>query len=215
MHAVTLILVNFVRSRLSAHAQAGDLTDWVHKTLTQDLTDTLGGPVFAALTDFTSKIEADPDARTQLYNLLSYLVNEAGNDLAFQTALTTLADQVQTFLDDPDLVPVAHMLGQAMDPSNGAVDAQLTFIQRAHDLDVNHTFLTVARNLYQPYANGNYPASDLADILSELNRAQPGHGGPLAAADYTSILGEVRDFLLDDQRGFTRFLNIVKSRGPH
>ena len=52
-------------------------------------------------------------------------------------------------------------------------------------------------------------------MLSELNRAQPGVGGPLAGNDYQSILGEVKGFLIDDQRGFTRFLNIVKARGPH
>ena len=44
---------------------------------------------------------------------------------------------------------------------------------------------------------------------------QPGHGGPLDALDYNTMLGDIRDFLLDDQRGFTRFLNIVKARGPH
>ena len=146
---------------------------------------------------------------------MQYLVDEADNDLVFQTALTTLADQVQMFLDDPDLVPVARMLGAALDPQRGAVDAQLTLIKRAHDLDTNKAFLTIARNLYKQDSDGVYPASNLADILSELNRANPGQGGALYGGDYQSILSEVKGFLIDDQRGFTRFLNIVKARGPH
>ncbi|HEX8953576.1 MAG TPA: hypothetical protein VF945_17085, partial [Polyangia bacterium] len=213
--AISLLMVNFLRSRIAAHAQAGDIDTWVHTGLTGDITDQLGGPTFAALADFTAKIESDTDGRNQLYGLLQYLVDEASNDLVFQTALTTLADQVQMFLDDPDLVPVARMMGAAIDPQRGAVDAQLTLIKRAHDLDTNKAFLTIARNLYKQDSDGIYPASNLADVLSELNRGQPGQGGPLAGDDYKSILSEVKGFLIDDQRGFTRFLNIVKARGPH
>jgi hypothetical protein len=73
----------------------------------------------------------------------------------------------------------------------------------------------VAKNLYQQDSNGDYPASNLADILSQLNRAAPGQVGDLSGDDYRSILTEVQGFLIDDQRGFTRFLNIVKDRGPH
>jgi hypothetical protein len=213
--AISMLMVSFTRGRIAAHTKAGDLDTWVHQTLTQDITDHLGGPTFAALADFTAKVEADPEARTQLYDLLQYLVNEADNDLVFQTALTTLADQVQMFLDDPDLIPVARVMGAALDPKNGTVDAQVTLMKRSHDLDTNKALLTILRNLYRQDSDGIYPASNLADVLSELNRAQPGQGGPLSGDDYHSILNEVKGFLIDDQRGFTRFLNIVKARGPH
>ncbi len=215
LHAVTSILLDFLRGRLAAHAKAGDLDTWVHKTLTQDMTDMLSGPVFAALSDFTTKVEADADARDQLYKAIQYLVDEAGNDLAFQTALTTLADEVQTFLDDPDLVPVARVVGQALDPATGPVDPQLTLIKKSRDVDTKKILLTLLRNLYRPNSSNVYPASDLSDVLSELNRAHPGQGGSLDADDYRSVLAEVRGFLLDDKRGFTRFLDIVKTRGPH
>jgi hypothetical protein len=213
--AISLITINFLRSRIAAHAKSGDLAQWVHQTLINDLTDKLGGPTFAAVADFTAKIEGDSDARTQMYNLFEYLVDEADNDVVFQTALTTLADQVQMFLDDPDLVPVAHVLGSALDPTNGAVDAQLTLTKRAHDLDTAKALLTILRNLYkQDPVSGVYPASTLADILSELNRAQPGHGGDLSGDDYKAILNGAKSFLLDEQHGFMRFQNIVESRGP-
>jgi hypothetical protein len=217
MHAVTNILVEFVRTRLKEHAKAGDVEDWVHKKLTQDMTDIMGGPVFAAMGDLVAKIEADPDARTQLYNLLQYLMNEAQNDTVFQTALTTLADQVQMFLDDPDLVPVAHIFGEALSPSRGIVDQQLDLIKRARDLDTRmpRALLTILRNLYKLDQNDVYPASNVADILAEVNRTHPGHGGPLDGSDYKTLIGEVRDFLTDEQRGFVRFLAIIRNRGPH
>jgi hypothetical protein len=213
--AMSILIVNFLRGRIAAHTKAGDLDTWVHQTLTQDMTDTLGGPTFAAANDFVAKVESDTSARGQLYGLLQYLVDEANNDLVFQTALTTLADQVQMFLDDPDLVPVAHVMGAAMDPQKGTVDAQLTLMKKAHDVDTAKALLTILRNLYRQGSDGVYPASNLGDILSELNRAAPGQGGPLSGDDYRSILHEVQGFLIDDQRGFTRFLQIVKDRGPH
>ena len=213
--AISILMVNFLRGRIAAHTKAGDIDAWAHQTLTRDMTDTLGGPTFAAMADFVGKVESDTDARTQLYGLLHYLVDEVDNDLVFQTALTTLADQAQMFLDDPDLVPVARVMGAALDPQKGAVDAQLTLMKKAHDLDTTKALLTILRNLYKQGTDGVYPASNLSDVLSELNRAAPGQGGALSGDDYKSILGEVKGFLVDDQRGFTRFLNIVKARGSH
>jgi hypothetical protein len=213
--AISLITVNFLRQRIAAHVAAGDLDTWVHSKLTGDLTDTLGGPAFSALADFTAKVESDPDGRTQLYSLVQYLVDEGSNDLVFQTALTTLADQVQLFLDDPDLIPVARALGSAVDPQKGAVDAQLTLMKRAHDLDSNKALLTLLKNLYAQDATGIYPASNIADILSQLNRKDPTQSGDLTGDDYNSILTEVQNFLLDQDTGFSHFLAIVKNRGPH
>jgi hypothetical protein len=217
MHAVTQILVEFVRSRLESHTASGDVDDWAHKQLTQDVTDIMGGPVFAALGDFVSKVEADPDARTQLYNLLQYMMNEAQNDEVFQTALTTLADQVQMFLDDPDLVPVAHIFGEALNPARNIVDQQIDLIKRARDLDTRtpeRALLVILRNLYKLDQNNVYPASNVADIVSEINRTHPGQGGDLNAGDYKTLLGETRDFLTDEQRGLPRFIEIIKNRGP-
>jgi hypothetical protein len=212
--AISLLVVQFLRDRIKAHTLAGDVDTWVHSKLTSDLTDTLGGPAFAALADLTAKIEGDPDARTQLYQLVKYLVTESTDDLVFQTALTTLADQAQLFLDDPDLIPVAHALGSAIDPQRGAVDAQLTLMKRAHDVDTKLTLIQLLKNLYQPDATGIYPASNLADILSQLNRKDPSASGDLSGDDYNSILTEVQTFLKDQQSGFSHFLAIVKNRGP-
>jgi hypothetical protein len=213
--AISLRVVDFLRGRIAHHANAGDLATWVHQTMTQNATDMMGGPVMAALGDFSGKITADPDARTQLYGLLNYLVNQANDDLVFQTALTALADQVQTFMDDPDLVPVAHVLGAALDPDTSTVDKHLTLVKKSRDVDAKHALLTILRNLYKQDAAGVYPASTLADVLAQLDRAHPLDTAPLSGDDYKNILIEARDFLLDNQRGLTRFIAIIKNRGPH
>lgn len=213
-HAISLVVIDFLRGRLQAHAAAGDVETWVRKTLTQNLTDIVGGPLFAAALDLAARIETDVDARTQLYHLLQNLVDETASARVFQTTLTTVADLVQTLLDDCDLVPVARALGLAIDPTQGDVDAPLSLLQRAHDADGKGVLLAVLRNLFRPGSDGVAPASRLGDVLSEVDRAQPGHGGDLSGDDYRSIFSQVKAFLLDDQRGFAHFLKIVRSRGP-
>lgn len=215
VNALTLILVEFLQKRVATHQQAGDVEDWAQRRMTADLTDVVSGPIFAALGDFSAKVQADPVARDELYKLLGYLVDESANSAVFRTAVVTLADQVQSFLDDPALVPVARVMGAALDPEKGTVDAQLTLVKGTRQVDDKKLLLTLLRNLYRQRADGTYPASDLADVIAELNRQKPGQGGPLAAGDYRRLFGEVRDFLLDEERGFVRFLGIVKNRGPH
>jgi hypothetical protein len=214
MHGVTVKVLDFVRGRLASHDNTGDTSDWVATGLTQDLTDMLGGPTVAALTDFAQKVMGDQDARDQLYGLLSYLVDEASNDLAFQTALTSLADQMQSFQPDNDLIPIARVMGTILDPDKGTLDPQTTLLKRAHDLDSKKVLITILRNLYNQAPDGTYPAGTLADILSEINRTKPGIGTPMEAGDYKTLLGEVSTFFSDEWQGFTHFVNIVKNRGP-
>lgn len=215
MHAITLIVLDFLRSRVLSHQNAGDIDDWSHTRLTQDLTDALGGPTFAALTDFANKVEGDPAARTKLYQLLSYLTDEANNQIGFQTVITALADGLQAFLDDPDSVPIAHLLGATLDPDRGPLDAQLTFLKKSRDADTKKMLITVLKNLYHQRGDGGYAASDVADIVANLNRVTPGKTGALDGPDYKVLFSELHDFFIDEQHGFTRFVQIVKTRGPY
>jgi hypothetical protein len=101
-----------------------------------------------------------------------------------------------------------------MDPATGLVDAQIALVKRSYDLDTDKALVTILRNLFRPDATGVHPAVDLADLVAELNRSEPGHGGDLDAGDEASLLGELRAFLLDSQRGFMRFVSIVQHRSP-
>lgn len=209
-HAMTQILIDFLRGRVQAHA--GDFEAWVRHDLTADLTDELAGPVFAGLGDLVEQVERDPAAHAQLYAILSYLIDEAGHPDVFTTGLTLLIDQLQLFLDDRDLVPIVRAVGKAMDPERGAVDAQVALLKRSHDVDTDHVVLTVLHHLFDPAPDGVQPASDLADIVTALDRTMPGASGPLSTADEASVLGALRDFFIDEQRGFLRFVGIVSSR---
>ena len=222
MHGVTIVLVDFIKDRLTAHTQAGDLDMWLSTTLVKNLADTLSGPAPAALIDFTAKLETQPKALTQLYSLLNYLVGGTG-DAQFSVLLATTADLLQAMLDDKNLVPIAHSAGAAVDRTNGVVDAQLSLLNRSRAFDPNCpaqggkqcTLTTVLANLYANRgAKAQPPISDLADSIGEVNRTSPGAGLNVdyTAADYVSILKTTADFLTSESDGFLRFVDIVKCR---
>jgi hypothetical protein len=222
MHGILLALVDFVRGRLDAHTASGDAATWVQHGLDDSIANVVAGPVFAALGDLTAKLEGNQDARTALYSLLSYLVNAAQSDAAFQSTLTALADDAQMFLDDPDLVPIAHAMGNAVAPDQGAVVAGLRMAQRAHRLDPNCpktpnpnqrcTLTTVLKNLYTPVGTADAPAGAVANVVDEVDRSSPGANAPYSQADYRSILDNASKFLIDEQRGLLRFSAIVQNR---
>ncbi|HZU84782.1 MAG TPA: hypothetical protein VE987_17750, partial [Polyangiaceae bacterium] len=235
LHGVTVALVDFLLGRYDAHAAAGDLDAWVHGNLIGDLGDAIGGPTFAALADLTAKLEASPDALGKLYAMLQPLVDPA-NEPTFTTTLTGAGDLLQVLLDDADLVPIAHTLASVVDPASGAATAQLKLLKKARALDPNRpmpgdtthvaTLVQVIRNLFQePAGHGATPIAQLADAIAEVNRclahddqlcggiaSAPAAGSDLIGDDYRHVLGEIRSFLVDEQRGFQRFIEIVKSR---
>ena len=210
-------LLDFLRSRIAAHATAGDLDAWVHQTLTQDITDQLGGPTFAALADFTAKVETDPDARNQLYGLLAVPRRRGGQ----RSGLPDRAHHARR--SGADVPRRSRPRAGGAHDRRGARSADAAPSTRSSRSSSARTISTPTRrsspsrsNLYKQDADG-----DLSGVEPRRHpeRAQPraarAVGGPLDGADYQSILGEVQGFLIDDQRGFTRFLNIVKARGPH
>ncbi|MSP63735.1 MAG: hypothetical protein EXR72_25995 [Myxococcales bacterium] len=223
-HGITVVLIDFLLSRLAAHSSAGDRAKWVHKQLTADVSDVVESPIFAALADLVAQLEKNAPARDALYALLNYLVNPK-NEASFTTSLTVLADQFQLFLDDPDVVPIARAVGSAIavdGPDAGAVENQLRFLRRARRLDPNCpkgaekgkncTLITVLRNLFQDTPSRISPASEVADAIAEVDRATPGAGGDYVPDDYKAIFNNIHEFLVDEQRGFIHFVNIVKNR---
>ncbi len=210
--AMTPIIVDFLIDRVAAHKAGGDLSTWAHKQLSTDLADAIGGPTFTALADLADKINADVPLRDALYALLNYLFEDTGASPPFDVQLATIGDLLQTMLDDGNLVPVGRAVGSALDPMKGAADKQLTFMKKARERDPKKVLLALLRNLYKVDDRTLYPASDLADVIAEMNRTTPGQGGRMDAGDYQTMLSEVHDFLADEKRGFMRFLKVVQNR---
>jgi hypothetical protein len=211
---ISILLMDFVESRLRAHDGAGDRAAWLATDMPGRLEDVLTGPVFAGAADFILSLQASPEARAELERLAAYLVNEINYNATFRASLSAVADVLQLALDDRDIVPIAHVIGEALRPERGWVESHLAFVKEARHSDANQALVAMMRNLYTDYRPGHTAVGDLIDGISEVHRARPYEdlGADFTEADYRSLLTGLADFLDDEKRGLRRFISIIKGR---
>ncbi|MEZ4401964.1 MAG: hypothetical protein R3B06_18180 [Kofleriaceae bacterium] len=207
-------LLELLEQRVAVHDAAGDRARWLATDLPADMRDLVTSPVFAGAADFVVSLQAEPETRVQLDKVMQYLVSEAQASESFVAALTAIADVAQLALDDADLVPIAHVLGQSLAPERGWLEAHLAFVKGARTVDAAGTLARLMTNLYDEARPDRTAVGELVDGLTEVLRANPYQdlGEPLTAADYRSILTGVADFLDEEQRGLRKFIAIIKSR---
>ncbi len=214
LRGVSTVLLDFLADRVRAHDDAGDRASWLLTTLPDDAQRIVGGPVFAGAADFAAALHADPEARRQLELLVVYLMSEASDTEAFRLTLFAVADLLQLALDDRDIVPIAHVLGEALRLERGWLDSQTAFVRDAVDTDATHALSRVLRHLFDEWAPGRTALGGLVDGIAEIHRVQPYDdlGADYAAADYRALLRGLADFVDDEKRGLRRFIAIVETR---
>lgn len=214
---VAVALIDFLDARVDAHRASGDLDAWVTTDLPGRVGEILTGPVFAGVSDFVLSLAAAPAARASLEELQAYLFDEAANQEAFQIAVTAAADLAQLFLDDPDMVPVARVLGKALAPEFGLVDAHLEFVKAARDADDTAALARLIGYLFSEYASGKTSIAEIVDVIAEVHRQEPfvDLGQPLSAGDFQDTFRAVADYLAEEKRGLLKFIHIVQERHAH
>jgi hypothetical protein len=204
-------LIDFLEARVAAHRAAADLSTWLQTDLPNRTAELLSGPVFAGAADFSLALSGAPDARAALEQLNVFLTSD-GSD-ASTISVTVAADLLQWFADDPDLVPIAHTAGKALDPGLGLVDSQIDFVQGARKADLNGTIPTLLAKLEADFVPGRTPLSIIDDSVLQVNRVHPFvEQGDLSPADYVQAFQTVGAFLVDAERGLMKFVNVVKDR---
>lgn len=210
------ILLDFAKGRVTAHGS--DLGGWTDK-LNADLADALTGPLVTSLVDLGTKLDDDAAARAQTYLLLRQTLDDK-NPGARAALMVAAVDAVQLLLDEPDLVPVGRGLSRLVDPQTGPALTGVTLLRRGRELErmsslvamPKQVLVRLLRSLYQLDTAGVHPMFRLSDAIAEVNRARPGLSGDYTAADYQAVLQNTGKFLIDEQRGLLRFIQIVQSR---
>jgi hypothetical protein len=212
---VSIALIDFLRDRLSSHGLAGDTTTWARQTLPTDLQDVTMNPAFAGAADFVLALSAKPEAQASIEDLLSFLTTESSGD-PFTINLAMAADMAQLFLDDGDLIPIAHTAGRAIDPDldQGLVASNLKFMQTARHADTNGVLAGLIADIAGNLTPDQTALSEIVDSISDVNRMNPytDQGKPMTSADYQSVLSAAATFLNDEKRGLVKFIHIVQNR---
>jgi hypothetical protein len=211
---ISAALIDFVDARLRAHGSPADRAAWLSTELPGDTERLLTSPVFAGAADFILSLQAAPATRAQLESLLAYLVNEVNYDEAFLTSLTGIADMLQIAVDDADLLPIVHVVGESLRAERGWVDAHLEFVKRARHADVSESLVEMMQNLFVEHRPGHTAVGDLIDGISEVHRDQPYAqlGEHYSAADYRALLRGLADFLDEEKHGLRKFITIIQGR---
>src|SRR5262249_255791 len=158
---------------------------------------------------------------------------------ALPSVLASAADIIQVMRDDPNLVPLFHVLAEAAaasktDPNGrpiekSLVDANTALLAkisgRAYDtdgsdlsnkeLDPNQILPVAFANLVTPMDDGNggkglTPLQVIMDVIGDVNRLAPDQTDKLKPEDYANISDNVTDFLLNKERGLEQFYEIVR-----
>jgi hypothetical protein len=227
--AIVLALLPFLRDRINDHTSRGDLTQWSHD-LPNDTANTIAGPVVGGLVNLLDVIQNDPAARDALVALVAYLVDEASDFDAFLATLYAGSDLLQVFGDDADIVPIGHALSAALAPNARSLVAGMTtgqpnvpqgvaadalgLIRELQGIDTRHVLHRLLANLVALPADGSEetPLEVILDVMSQINRSQPGLTTDYDAADYHHALGEGSGFMRDPRRGVERLYSVIQDR---
>jgi hypothetical protein len=213
-------VIEFLRGRIAVHNQnPGDLEIWVTQTLPDNARDVLTHPVLAATADLGTKLAAQGAPQTALEALVRDAFDETSSPAAFGMLRTASADLIQLGFDDDDLVPVAHLIGRLIAPDKPYLATQLDLLEHLAAADDQAVLARLTGQLFTGYdaADPGVPAlAAVANGIGEVDRQHPGAdlGAVWTPDDFVSVLGNVAAFLRDEQRGFPRFIAIIKGRQP-
>ncbi|MET0341603.1 MAG: hypothetical protein ABW252_11430 [Polyangiales bacterium] len=206
-----------------AEERAKGTLDTARARADADLDALLAEPTMAALLGFFDALRAHPEAHAGIAAFAASLFGERERPLA-----VGLFDALQQLPASADGYALSHALagafardaerlvrtggastalapGESASGRSGFVLAQTA----RHDDDgvlprVLHNFTTA------PSATEHAPMQVLLGIALEIDRVEPGRGGPPDVADLQSHLRVMSDVMRDDRRGFERIYDMLR-----
>jgi hypothetical protein len=205
---------------------------WARTELPNDFDTTIRGPAFAAIADLVEALRADTGARTELEQLVGYLIDALSANQARTGTLSAAEDILQILQDDTNLQPLQQVLAIAASSPvkdsqgnvvrRGLVDAGVRVLARIMEKetdprgcwatrDPNRVLGAILTNLVTPMsAVEPAPFEVIDDVVADVNRADPGQQTKLDGPDYGNMANEVSDFLLDPDTGMEQMYAVIK-----
>jgi len=226
LYAAIPVLLDFAYDQIERHAEAGDLESWAG-LLDDDIADALGGATGSRTFRLLDALHDHPAAEQGLLGLLRYLTDETSPNDAFDNMLMSIAETTFLLEDDRTTLMLMHSFaaalavgavpavseGGAVDVDHAILDLFVGLLAETNEVDENHTFFEVLQNaITHPPGEEETPVEVIADVIAEVNRANPNKGGPLESNDYAAVMNEVHDMLTDEDRGLERVYSIVQNR---
>lgn len=195
------------------------------RTLSRDWPDALESAITSrslpAMVELLNAV-ADHDGRRALVNeLITHFVGSSEGRRMLASALYQMTVRAAA---PGSWVPVAHLLGRALDPDRTWEvdgDSRTNLPLASHVLEVLHGLLKVdppktgikmMRRALTTNPRGEVPLSVLGGLISDYYRVEPGSEAPYDAQDYKRVYLSVAGWLDDDAHGLEQLYDIVEMR---
>jgi hypothetical protein len=208
---------------------------WWPQSMPQNLSDVVGGPTFAGVMDLLDAIRADDTSRTQLEQLLQYLLGTASPSDARAATMTATVDLLQILNDDTNLAPFYHSVADALSAQTldaqgnvtqrGLADASIEALSRifaagydgqghelcSEEIDPNQAIAATLQSMVTPMGNNDLtPIEVIIDVVADVNRANPAVTTKLDGGDYGNMANEISEFCLDPASGLEQVYEVVR-----
>ena len=228
--------IQALREQVAANCTPGVPCTWAQQTLVNNISSTLGGPSFAAASDLLDALRQDNNARPEIEQLVTYLLDAASPNNTQAGVMAAALDMLQVLEDDTNLTPFEQILARAMAPpvtdDNGNVvqrslaDAGMRALVKIFEVDTtkgadggtcsterdpNRAIAFLLQGLLTPMSSSELAPLDVVmDSIADVNRADPSLTTKLDGADYGNIANEMSEFCLDTTRGLEQFYAVIK-----
>jgi hypothetical protein len=208
---------------------------WWTQQMPQNVSDTVGGPLFAATMDLADAIRANGAARAELERLLQYLLDPTSAGDARAATMAASADLLQVLGDDTNLTPFFHaaadVLGAEVRDDHGEIarrglaDAGINVLTRifaaarnpqgteacAQEVDPEGAIEAALAHLVTPMGAGQAsPIEALVDVIADVNRAHPDQTTKLDGNDFANIANEISEFCVDPASGLEQVYEVIR-----
>lgn len=211
---LTAQVLGFLRERIEAHRNAGDLIAWTG-TFERRFIETMDQPLVQTLAPLLELMASTREARLALDEVIIHLADEEASVEAYTSTIQALADGMQLLDDEATLRPLARAFVTAADPKSGMLMKSTVLLQAIASRDVARALPQLFDALVLHPARrktDETPVEALFDIVMDVNRVKPGATTPRTTSDYANVIGIVREFLGDDERGLERLYEIIANR---
>lgn len=207
---VLLHVLNFAHERASAHALAGDLTQWVQEDMLGFAEDALTSKELPALFDVIYAIDGNEAVSPALIDLRDELLDE---DRGFVDLLVTLGDGIEAAKDASLAVPLLKWAGAELNPERGHLFKVLDLTQRSLAVDPDEHFIEVARRgLEEDPDTHDLYIFGLTAAIRQANRVDPLSTELMGPNDVTKVVRTIQNYLIDEEHGIEKFYDLVRGR---
>ena len=206
---------------------------WSRQTFAQSFESTIGTPTFAAVADLLESLRADSVARPEMEQLMGYLLDAGSGNQASTDTFSAVGDMLGILQDDTNLQPLDQVLAMAAESPvldaqgnvirRGLADAGLRVLGRMFEedpnaaqgcwttRDPNRVLGKIMTDMVTPVsATQPTPFETIADVVADVNRANPALQTKLDGGDYGNIANQTSEFVLDPTTGLEQVYAIVR-----